>query len=109
MNEHNTLLDYRERIKSEIIGKISELLNELNQLIVNHREELVRLGILSKILVVTSVIHMHKYDPDVYMKSWWEDLKSLVNKIGEIASDSSSIIRSIISEIEALWREISSG
>jgi len=103
MTEEANILSPGERERNEIVGYIQLILDSLNELIVKYRSELKEMGVINKLVVIIGIITMHKYNPEVYMRSYWEELVSLINTIKQdkrIAND--------LRDLEALIEKVNS-
>ncbi|MEM0363516.1 MAG: hypothetical protein QXH75_06925 [Sulfolobaceae archaeon] len=70
-----------ERERNEIVGYINLFLDSLNDFMVKHSTELKNIGVSNKLAVLTGIITMHKYNPEVYINSYWEELVNTLKSI----------------------------
>ncbi|AHC50852.1 hypothetical protein SUSAZ_01800 [Sulfolobus acidocaldarius SUSAZ] len=75
------LLKPGERERDEIIAYIQVLLDYLNDFISKHRSELIKLGVMSRLLKNISFISMHKYSPEIYIREYWDEIVSIMDTL----------------------------
>ncbi|AKA75105.1 hypothetical protein SULI_10410 [Saccharolobus solfataricus] len=81
MTVEESILGTGERERREIVGYIQMLLDSINDLMVKYKQELKNMGVINRLGILTEIITMHKYNPEVYMGNYWEELLSLINII----------------------------
>ncbi|WP_338601918.1 hypothetical protein V6M85_01115 [Sulfolobus tengchongensis] len=81
MVEEESILKPGERERREIVGYIQQLLDIVNDLMLKYKDELKSIGVINKLTIILEVITMHKYNPEVYMGSYWDEFVSIINTI----------------------------
>lgn len=105
-----SILKPGERESREIVGYIQMLLDSLNDFMIKYKSDLQNLGVMNRLVVLTEIITMHKYNPEIYMSSnsqkmsYWDELVSIIQKIKQdqkLAKDLSDI-EDLINKINEL-------
>ncbi|QGA54272.1 hypothetical protein GFS03_06625 [Sulfolobus sp. E5-1-F] len=81
MATEKSILGIGERERREIVGYIQMLLDSINDLMVKYKLELKNMGVINRLQIITEIITMHKYNPEVYMGVYWEELVGIIDTI----------------------------
>lgn len=88
------LVNREERELLDIRTYLFDLLDELNALEENRKDILTSKGINNMLLITLELITLNKYNLDLIIKYYWDNLEKLINSLNtieEIKSDLTSI------------------
>ncbi|BCU69140.1 hypothetical protein [Stygiolobus caldivivus] len=90
-----------ERQLKEMIPYIMDLIDNLNNLLAENEAILAEKGIARKLSVILSIITLHRYYPDVFMKEVWDQLLQTIDQLKQIPEVSGKL-SDILNDIEKL-------
>ncbi|EZQ04725.1 MULTISPECIES: hypothetical protein [Acidianus] len=99
------LVTPKERALLEIKDYLFDLLDQLNSLIEDNKDILAKNGILPTLLSAIELVTMQKYDLDLVMKIYWNNLYNVIlkmNSLPEIKDKLTDIMKdaSIINQVK---------
>lgn len=90
-----------ERQFDDMIPYIMDLIDNLNTLLAENGALLSQKGIARKLSVVLSIMTLHRYYPQVFMKEVWDQLLQLVDQMKSMP-ELSDKLNDILADIEKL-------
>ncbi|MDT7873288.1 MAG: hypothetical protein RRB18_06745 [Sulfolobaceae archaeon] len=90
-----------ERQFNDMIPYIMDLIDNLNTLLAENEALLSQKGIARRLSVVLSIMTLHRYYPQVFMKEVWDQLLQLVDQMKSMP-ELSDKLKDIIADIEKL-------
>lgn len=90
-----------ERQLKEMTPYVLDLIDNLNNLLVENEQILVQRDLARKLDVVLSIMTLHRYNPDIFMKEVWDQLLQIVDQLKQIP-ELSGKLDGILSDIDKL-------
>ena len=84
MMAEETLLKPGESILKEMQPYIFDLIDQLNNILTQNEDLLTQNGLARRISVTLSIMTLHRYYPDVFMKEVWDDVLQIVEELKKI-------------------------
>ncbi|BFH72408.1 hypothetical protein SJAV_03520 [Sulfurisphaera javensis] len=95
------LLKPGERELKEMQPYIFDLIDQLNNILTQNEDILTQNGLARKISVVLSIMTIHRYYPDVFMKEVWDDVMQIVDELKKIPQISNQL-NDLLADVDKL-------
>jgi hypothetical protein len=90
-----------ERESKEMLPYIMDLINQLNTVLVENEQLLTQNGLARKLSVALSIMTLHRYNPEVFMKEIWDQVLQIVEELKKIPQ-LQNYMNDIIADVEKL-------
>ena len=70
-----------ERERKEMLPYIMDLINQLNTVLAENEQLLSQNGLARKLSVTLSIMTLHRYNPEVFMKEIWDQVLQIVEEL----------------------------
>ncbi|BAB66994.1 hypothetical protein [Sulfurisphaera tokodaii] len=95
------LLKPGENELKEMQPYIFNLIDQLNNILVQNEDLLTQNGLARRISVTLSIMTLHRYNPDIFMKEVWDDVLQIVEELKKIPQVANQL-NDLLADIEKL-------
>ena len=101
MMTEESLLKPGEKELKEMQPYIFDLIDQLNNILTQNEDILTQNGLARRISVTLSIMTLHRYNPDIFMKEVWDDVLQLVEELKKIPQLSGQL-NDLLADIDKL-------